>query len=474
MTTWTPGNREKALEALRIVLGGIDGVVTVRRAPPPRTLNLSDNELPAIFVDDSQTNFTWLDRHMRNLIRTQSAIVLDCHALAPSVQGRHQYSTAATLRNLFARRIMLELADNALLTCQIPGTDDEEVPHVRSIAKSFQLRTVPIPFPYIRFQLIVELDVDDDLDQTVRTEWKNAILEVQPERPGEDLPSAIEVTFPALSLRDYFRVEHIDNVLGLWEFDGARVNDLGNHGNDLEVYQPDGPSSLARQDGIYPGAFGSRYFGGAVAWRRLVDGDAADFDNPRDAYELANIGRADSFSVVVACKRGRDTGADQALAGWSGPSGAYWQLYTNDDGETRMRMLGNDDGNTELDAGAGSSEIGDVTLHVAVVDRTADELRLYQNGALVSTTSSLTASVGGLEAAAGALFGVGATATGPTPSDANEDPTAVDDPFHGRMQTACVLSGTLELADVQRMADIMRLADADFSSDFSSDFSRRG
>lgn len=436
---WTTGSREALLEALRVVLGGIEGVKTVRRHPPTHELNVAENEAPAIFIDDSKASFEWLERHGRRVIGTRNAIILDCHAIALNQAGRRHYTDAPTLRNAFARRIMFELANNPRLEVQLEGEDGVQ-PHAKDVAHSFQLQTVPIPPPWIRFALVIQGNVDDCLDGRTKTDWERILLCIQPETPGIVKPSGRVVELDALDLVDWLERR---NPVALYRCDTARdLKDTAANGYDLAF-----TGDVTRYvDPIAEGFEHATLFSGGAAW-------IAQDDLP----ELATLTADDSLSIVVLARRDADLAGASALATIGALLGPYIQLQTNAAGETILAFKADGDGDTAQILSGGASSTGDIVLHVVTLDREANEARVYQSGALVATLPNLNDLANGFAAAGGQLVSLGANAIGPTTGEPPA-PTSLAQQFEGTIQVAAFLPAALTDDDAARLAELAGLA----------------
>jgi len=450
---WSTSSRERLLEALRVVLLGIEGVKTVRRQPPTMNMALSDSETPAIIIDDPTVQYEWLDRHGRRIMQSSSSVVLDCHAVANYVAGREAYANVATLRETFARRVMLELANNPTLVVQL---DDETEPqaHAKDVAGTFRVSNLPVDAPWVRFGIMIEPRTTDCLDTRTMSDWRTMALCIQPQDVGihREWARTVDLELDDLvSMMLKLRPAH--GLAAMYPHDSVRrlvdASNVGNGEDPTDFVDP--PTNSLEFTGdvevqmapLYPKAGHATLFSGGAAFK-----DFARLD------ELGVMNADTSFSIVAFTLRIGDLGANQHIAGWRGPNTPYWQLFTNDTGETRFRFRTT--GGAEQDIGGGGAARNTLQTHVAVIDRAADEVRVYQDGNQVATLGSLATLADTFEVSTPTdLFGVGAFAQGPLVA---ELPTAVVDPFEGVVQFVCVIKKALTDAEAIRIHALAGLA----------------
>ena len=194
----TASAREKALEALRVVLSQVEGVRHVDRQDLQPAM-VGEQQLPAIILDEVRARYVWVERATVRLAQITSIVILDLQAIAPRLSRREEPARATT-RIAFEEAVLSALADNPMLRCQLPG-ESEEVDHAQDVlpagdagmfADCRALKT-PEDGDYTRSQIALRLVLHDTYDGRQRTNWRRLISTIyatdetgaQPPSPGE-------------------------------------------------------------------------------------------------------------------------------------------------------------------------------------------------------------------------------------------------------------------------------------------------
>lgn len=141
--------REQALEALKLVLEGIEGIKHVDRQAMGFDM-IPDSKLPAILIVENSTNYAWRERHTRTA-RIEDAITLDVQLKVPRGQ-RLIGMPLSSYREALISRIIKELAENPTLTCQL-SHEQEPTEHVQDILPEndfLQVQYIQEEPPYAR------------------------------------------------------------------------------------------------------------------------------------------------------------------------------------------------------------------------------------------------------------------------------------------------------------------------------------
>lgn len=168
-------SRERLLEALASALRSLEGVKYVSRQAITPDL-LSDAQLPAIIIDESNARYRWLERHGERCAEVSNALVLDLQVRAkrnPNAPG----GNPSTVREAFVAAVIAHLAHHATLTVQLPG-EDEPCAHARDVASQFDVQFVAAPSPYARALITIRADTYDHFDSRARTNWTQLIADI--------------------------------------------------------------------------------------------------------------------------------------------------------------------------------------------------------------------------------------------------------------------------------------------------------
>lgn len=181
--TFPTTNRERALEALRVVLSEIPGVHFVDRQTIQEEL-LSDAQLPAILIDEGRTDYTWEERHGRRALGARTTVTLDLQCRAPR-RTDGPGAAVSTAREIFIGAVIEELANNPELICQLEG-DVAPVAHVRDAARTFVADYPPVPHPFARALITLELQLTEcPADRRAKTAWQQLIIDLVYPYPGD-------------------------------------------------------------------------------------------------------------------------------------------------------------------------------------------------------------------------------------------------------------------------------------------------
>lgn len=157
------------LEALKSVLEQVPGVRLVSRQAITPDL-VSERQMPAIVIDEHQTQYTWAERHGQRMMRVVDTIGLDCQVLCKRGDYR---GNPSTVRQAFAWMVLNQLANNPTLggTCM-------------DAALRFNVQYPAADYPFARAIIALSVDSAEAFDDRPQTEWQKLILSTVDPQPG--------------------------------------------------------------------------------------------------------------------------------------------------------------------------------------------------------------------------------------------------------------------------------------------------
>ncbi|MEM1347988.1 MAG: hypothetical protein AAGI01_05470 [Myxococcota bacterium] len=187
---WVRSEREQMLEALRVVLEGIEGVRFVSR----QTITgeqIAEGQLPAILIDELRTRYVWRERHGKREAELRCAVAMDLQAPTKRVRRRVEVN-ASTVRELFVHQVLDVLANNPTLSVQLPG-ETEPLCHARDVfgGQLADVRYFEGDGASARALVTIDVVLGERFDGRTATSWQELVLELGQEETGE---SARETT----------------------------------------------------------------------------------------------------------------------------------------------------------------------------------------------------------------------------------------------------------------------------------------
>lgn len=195
--TFPTTNRERALEALRVVLSGIPGVRFVDRQTITEEL-ISDPQLPAILIDEGRTGYSWEDRHGRRALGALATVTLDLQCRA-SRRADGPGADVSTTREIFIGAVIEELSNNPELICRLEG-EEAPIAHVRDCARTFVADYPTATHPYARALITIELQLAEcPADRRAKTAWQKLVIDLVYPYPGDpdEKRKTFELDFPS-------------------------------------------------------------------------------------------------------------------------------------------------------------------------------------------------------------------------------------------------------------------------------------
>lgn len=175
LTQWEDSCREKALQALEKVLGAIPGVRYVNRQAITPEL-VSDQQLPAIIVEEVRTQYRWTNRARREAVLS-SILVLDLQVQSSRLEKASGMNTSS-IREAFVEQVMKTLAGSATLNAQLEGEANAQ-DHARDVAGTLADVQYPAaPPPKARALVTIRVDIDTTYDSRTRTAWERLVLDL--------------------------------------------------------------------------------------------------------------------------------------------------------------------------------------------------------------------------------------------------------------------------------------------------------
>lgn len=188
-TPWDISNREALLEALvHVIREEWPWLRTVRRQSLEREC-LAEPELPAVLIDEAQTDYSYDHRHHEHELRANLVVVFDLQVQARKTKAK-PLGDVPTIREIMVSQLLRVLQNNAALKTLLPAVSEADSAaqaenHAIDAFNGCTVRYVKSKFPTVRALVTVRMLTSENFKERPTVDFSSLIMTAG---PGPDQP----------------------------------------------------------------------------------------------------------------------------------------------------------------------------------------------------------------------------------------------------------------------------------------------